>query len=299
MAKEPMDIVETDAEIEEENEYRKMLRDRRFRRRQTALLLVLVVFVGGFLLLWDRVVIQIRSGESGVLYRFFTGTEMEQIYGEGVHIIWPFNSMYIYNVRLQTRERSYEMLTNVGLPVTLKVAVRYRPDLRLLPLLHVTVGPDYLEKVVFPETEAVLRRAVGQYGPEEVYTSKRGFLESIVVSSLTNVEDRYITIDDFLVRSVELPQMVRDAIERKLTLLEEQKAYVYRLRIEGEEAKRKAIEAAGIKSYQDIVKQSLTADLLRWQGIQATRDLATSPNAKTVVIGAGKDGMPLILGGDR
>lgn len=295
MARETMDIVET----EEDAEYKGILRDRRFRRRQTAFLLALVVFVGGFLLLWDRVVVQIRSGESGVLYRFFTGTEMERIYGEGVHIMWPFNRMYIYNVRLQTRERAYEMLTNVGLPVTLKVAVRYRPDLRLLPLLHVTVGPDYLEKVVFPETESVLRRAVGQYGPEEVYTSKRGFLESIVVSSLTNVEDRYITIDDFLVRSVELPQMVRDAIERKLTLLEEQKAYVYRLRIESEEAKRKAIEASGIKAYQDIVKQSLTADLLRWQGIQATKELATSPNAKTVVIGAGTDGMPLILGGDR
>lgn len=284
---------------EEIDEHAAFLHERRSRRARTLLALFLVVFSAGLIVLWDRVVIPIRSGEAGVLYRFFTGTELETIYGEGVHIIWPFNRMHIYNVRLQTVERTYHLLTNVGLPVDLNVAIRYRPDIRLLPLLHVTVGMDYLEKVVFPETEAVLRRAVGQYGPEEVYTSKRGFLESIVVQSLTNVEDRYILIDDVLVRSVELPQMVRDAIERKLTLLEEKKAYVYRLQIEEQEAKRKAIEAGGIRAYQDIVKQSLTADLLRWQGIQATRELATSPNAKTVVIGAGKDGMPLILGGDR
>jgi regulator of protease activity HflC (stomatin/prohibitin superfamily) len=288
-----------DRTVADEDEYDAFLRERRSRRLRTYFTMFLIVFAAGIIILWNRVVIPIRSGEAGVLYRFFTGTEQEKIYGEGVHIILPFDTMHIYNVRLQTKERRYSLLTKDGLPVDLSVAIRYRPDLRLLPLLHVTVGPEYLDKVVFPETEAVLRRAVGQYGPEEVYTSKRGFLESIVVSSLTNVENRYILIDDVLVRSVSLPEMVRSAIERKLTLLEERKAYLYRLEIEAEEAKRKKIEATGIKDYQDIVKKSLTPDLLRWQGIQATRDLATSPNAKTVVIGAGKDGMPLILGGDR
>jgi len=125
------------------------------------------------------------------------------------------------------------------------------------------------------------------------------FLESVLVCSLSYVEDRYVIIDDVLVRAVELPATVRQSIENKVTLSENEKAYEFRLGLEKKEAERKAIEAQGIKQYQDIIKQSLTPDLLRWQGIQATRDLAASPNAKTVVIGAGKDGMPLILGGDR
>ena len=283
----------------DDDEYNLFMRERRARRLRAYLLLVLTTLSVVLVLFWGRIVVPIRSGEAGVLYRFFSGTEMDRIYGEGVHIIWPFDRMHIYNVRYETKERDYSLLTKDGLPVDLKVAIRYRPDLRMLPLLHVTVGPSFLDKVVFPETEAVLRRAVGQYGPEEVYTSKRGFLESIVVSSLTSMEDRYVVIDDVLVRSVQLPPMILAAIERKLTLLEEQKAYAYRLEIETREAQRKAIEAGDIKAYQDIVKQSLTPDLLRWQGIQATRDLAASPNSKTVVIGAGKDGMPLILGGDR
>lgn len=284
---------------DEFEDYEEFLRSERQRRVQIYTLLVLLLLGVGLVTLWNRVVVTIHSGEAGVLYRWVSGTDMSNIYGEGLHIMWPWNRMYVYNVRLQTEQRQYSLLTQGGLPVDLEIAVRYKPDLRLLPLLHVTVGPEYLDKIVFPETEAVLRRAVGQYAPEEVYTSRRGFLESIVVNSLTNVEDRYVIIDDVLVRNVELPPAVRLAVERKLTLLEEEKAYEYRIGIEKQEAERKAIEAEGIRRYQDIVKQSLTEDLLRWQGVQATKELASSPNAKTVVIGAGKDGLPLILGGDR
>ncbi|OJX77763.1 MAG: hypothetical protein BGO92_00880 [Magnetospirillum sp. 64-120] len=263
-----------------------------------AALLSLAVLMGS-ILLWKRVVISIHSGQAGVLYSFFTGTDQGNIYDEGVHLIWPWNTMYIYDIRFQTREQNYSLLTNGGLPVNLKVAIRFQPDIRMLPLLHVAVGPDYVEKVVFPETEAALRRAVGQYGPEEVYTSHRGFLESVVVSSLSKMENRYVIVDDVLVKSVDLPATVRDAIERKLALHEEEKAFQYRLSIEQKEAERKRIEAQGIQNYQQIISKSLTPDLLRWQGIQATRELATSNNAKTVVVGSGKDGMPLILGGDR
>lgn len=278
-----------------EEDYLEEADSRRFHRRTIAALLLIALLIAS-VLLWSRMVVSIRSGEAGVLYRFFSGTEMEQIYDEGVHLLWPWDRMFVYDMRLQTKEREYSLLTSSGLPVDLNVAVRYRPDIRMLPLLHVAVGPDYLEKVVFPETEAVLRRAVGQYGPEEVYTSKRGFLESIVVSSLSKVESRYVLIDDVLVKSVDLPVPVRDAIEQKLVLGEQEKAYQYRLAIEHKEAERKKIEAGGIQEYQRRVGETLTQDLLRWQGIQATRELATSNNAKTVVIGAGKDGLPIILG---
>ncbi|WP_291719389.1 prohibitin family protein [Magnetospirillum sp. 64-120] len=286
------------ADIDDDFDHIQDARQRRFLHGTMAALLSLAVLMGS-ILLWKRVVISIHSGQAGVLYSFFTGTDQGNIYDEGVHLIWPWNTMYIYDIRFQTREQNYSLLTNGGLPVNLKVAIRFQPDIRMLPLLHVAVGPDYVEKVVFPETEAALRRAVGQYGPEEVYTSHRGFLESVVVSSLSKMENRYVIVDDVLVKSVDLPATVRDAIERKLALHEEEKAFQYRLSIEQKEAERKRIEAQGIQNYQQIISKSLTPDLLRWQGIQATRELATSNNAKTVVVGSGKDGMPLILGGDR
>lgn len=286
------------ADLDDDYDDGQDLRQRQLVRVTTAILLSLGLFIAA-IALWQRVVISIHSGQAGVLYSFFTGTDQGNIYDEGVHLIWPWNTMYVYDVRFQTREQTYSLLTNGGLPVSLKVAIRFQPDIRVLPRLHVAVGPDYVEKVVFPETEAALRRAVGQYGPEEVYTSHRGFLESVVVSSLSKMENRYVIVDDVLVKSVDLPGTVRDAIERKLALHEEEKAFQYRLSIEQKEAERKRIEAQGIQTYQQTISKSLTSDLLRWQGIQATRELATSTNAKTVVVGSGKDGLPLILGGDR
>ncbi|QDG75019.1 prohibitin family protein [Labrenzia sp. PHM005] len=261
--------------------------------------LTILVIAAVLLLLWPRIFIPIRSGEAGVLYRLFSGTEVSALYGEGLHIIYPWNRMHIYNTRLQIRENAYQLLTSDGLPVTVYVAIRYRADVRLLPTLHVNVGKNYAEKVVLPETEAVLRRAVGRYTAEEVYTSRRGFLETVIANSLVEGEERYVIIDAVLVRRVELPGVVRDAIENKMALQEQSKAYAYRIDIEIQEARRKKIEAEGIKDYQDTISKSLSPDLLRWQGIRATTDLATSENAKTVVIGSGEDGLPIILGGDR
>ena len=247
------------------------------------------------IILIPRIFIPIKSGQMGIIYRFLSGTDMINSYGEGLHIIWPWNSMFVYDVRLQIVQKEYTLLTKGGMPVEVKVAIRYRPDMRVLSSLHVNVGPDYLNKIVFPEVEQVLRREVGRLDSEEVYTSAKGFLESIVVSSLKSAEARYVLIDDILVKSVTLPASLNEAIGKKLALKEELKGYEYRLMIERKEAERKLIEARGIQEYQKTVSQTLSPDILRWQGILATRELATSSNAKTVVIGSGKEGLPLIL----
>jgi regulator of protease activity HflC (stomatin/prohibitin superfamily) len=256
-------------------------------------LLILAILV---IVLAPRIIVTVRSGEAGVLFRRFTGTELTRIYTEGLYVIFPWDQMAVYNVRLQTHEMNFRMLTATGLPVELRVAVRYQADARLLPQLHVQVGPDYLNKVVVPEVEAVLRRHVGQYSPEEIYTTKRGLLDSIVINSITAAEKRYVNVDDVLIKMVTLPQAVADAIERKEVYDQQEKEYVYRLAIEQKEAERRRIEAAGIQNYQRIIKETLDEPLLRYHGIQATKDLAKSNNSKMVVIGSGGNQLPIILG---
>jgi regulator of protease activity HflC (stomatin/prohibitin superfamily) len=147
-----------------------------------------------------------------------------------------------------------------------------------------------------PEVEAVLRRHVGQYSPEEIYTTKRGLLDSIVINSITAAEKRFVNVDDVLIKMVTLPQAVADAIERKEVYDQQEKEYVYRLAIELKEAERRRIEANGIRNYQAIIKETLDEPLLRWHGIQATKDLAKSNNSKMVVIGNGGNQLPIILG---
>jgi prohibitin 1 len=99
-----------------------------------------------------------------------------------------------------------------------------------------------------------------------------------------------------LVRDVTLPSTIKDAIERKLRQEQESLEYEFRLEKASKEAQRQIIEAQGKADANKLLSASLTDKILQDKGIEATLKLAESPNAKVVVIGSGKDGMPIILG---
>ena len=108
----------------------------------------------------------------------------------------------------------------------------------------------------------------------------------------------FIDMRALLIRSINLPDQIKEAIESKLKTEQEALAYEFRLRREESEAERRRIEAEGIAAFNRIINASLTDQILKQRGIEATISLAESPNAKVVVIGSGKDGLPLILGGN-
>ncbi len=258
------------------------------------IILVLIIILLAFF--W-RIFIIVHSGEAGVLYRpLSTGTETNYIYPERLHIIFPWNTMHIYNVRVQTVRHELSVLTNQGLPITLRLAIRFRPEYDMVALLHKNVGPDYVDKIIIPQIESVLRRNIGQLNPEDVYTNKEGVLNKIMRLAIEETSRKYVTVDDILIRSVELPNLVRDAIEQKLVEEQILLKYTYRLKVAEEEAKRKKIEARGIKDYQATITETLSEPLIKWQAVQATEALIGSNNAKVVIIGAGEQGLPVILG---
>ncbi len=267
-----------------------------FSRNQLAIFLSVTLAAISFLVLIPYVVVTVQSGELGVLFHRFAGTEMKRTYPEGLHLIFPWDKMYVYNVRVQKVRKNIQVLAKNGLPIDLIIVVRYRPDFRTLTKLHRLVGPQYLDLVVLPEVFAVLRRYIGLYDPVDVYTTKHGLLDQVLLNSLEQTEQRYVIVDDVLIESVILPETIRTSIEKKLVFEQEKLAYVHRLELETSEAERKRIEARGIRDYHKTVQETLSEDLIRWQGVQATRDLATSTNAKTVIIGGGRDGLPVILG---
>ena len=271
--------------------------DRFFEKHGLKAFLFVVVSVITITVMWPSIFITIRSGEAGVLFKRITGTDTENVYSEGLHLIWPWDRMYVYNVRLQTVLEEFEVLTKNGALLNLKVAIRYKPDYRTLTTLHKLVGPDFLNQIVLPETEAILRHYIGQYEPAEIYTTKPGLIDKIVLNALENSEQRYVIIDDVLLKSVGLPESLRDSIDAKLVFEQKSLTYQYRLALEKEEAQRKRIEAEGIRDYNRLVSETLSEDLIRWQGVQATKELALSPNSKTVIIGGGQGGLPVILGG--
>jgi len=256
------------------------------------LLIVLIVF-------WSRIVITIMPGEAGVHYqRFLGGTMADFVYPEGIHLIPPWDYMYIYDVRVNTIQHSFDVLTNRGLPIHLDLAIRYQPEYEMVGVLHQKVGPDYLQKIVIPQSESVLRREIGQHNPEDIYTNKEGILSTIISLALEEMSQKYVNVDDIIIRKMSLPSAVKSAIEQKLVYEQQEKSYDFLLEKEQREAQRKEIEASGIREYQRIVKETLDDKLLTWQGINATLSLAESNNTKVVVIGSGENGLPIILGGD-
>ena len=269
-----------------------------FLKRQISVLLVLV-FIVLFLVVYfsDRMVVSIRPGELGVLWsRLGGGTVIHTVYREGFHIVLPIDHMYIYNARKQRFSDSIDVLTADGLTMHVEYSVRYFPDPDLLPLLHQRVGPDYLSVVVKPEVRSVIRTVFGQFKPEEIYATQRAIQEHVAVLSKSRMEARFISIDDVPIERIALPKTIADAIEAKLAMQQLDAEYEYRLAVAAKEAERKRVEAGGQKVYNDMVNQSLTPAQLEWQGILATQELAKSPNAKVVIVGGGKNGLPVILG---
>ena len=249
--------------------------------------------------MFDRVVVLIHPGELGVLWRCLGGgTQMDTVYREGLHLILPINRMYVYNVRKQQIPDSIDVLTVDGLTVKVHYSVRYYLENDTLPMLHQRVGPDYVNVLVKPEVRSVIRTIFGQYKPEEIYTSQRAIQERVSVLSKSHLEARFMALDDVPIESITLPEKISEAIEAKMGQQQLDEEYAYRLSIAVKEAERRRIESAGIRLFNETIDHSLSPSVLAWHGIQATQELAKSANAKVVVIGAGKSGLPIILGKD-
>ena len=253
-----------------------------------------LLFIAVFLS--PRIIYNVGPGQAGVLwYRFFGGTVVEKVYPEGIRFIFPWDKFFIYNVRIQDLKHEMYVLSKNGLTFHLNLSIRYRPEYDFVGLLHKRVGPEYPQKVIIPQVESVLRTTIGKYLPEEVYTTKRAVIQKYLLEASAQVSSKFIIIDEVIIRQIELPSQIKEAIENKLTQQQKAEAYEFIIEREKKEKIRKKIEAQGIQTFQRIVATTLTDRLLAWKGVEATLALAQSDNTKVVVIGRGKDGLPIIL----
>ena len=267
-------------------------------KRKRGIIISILSFVFLFLVFSERIVIFVNAGESAVLFkRFDGGTQLNRVYGEGIHYIFPWDEMTVYNVRIQHHMKEFEVLSANGLKIKVQASIRYRPFLDNLPDLHQQVGVEYADRIVYPEVESVIRQIFGQYLPEDIYSSQKFIIQNTVENAIFEVSERFVDLDELLITRIILPDMIVNAIEQKLE--KEQVALGYQFRLDSErlEAERKRIEAEGIRDFQNTIAEGLTENYLRFRGIEATLKLAESQNSKIVVIGGGKDGLPIILDG--
>lgn len=243
--------------------------------------------------------VTINSGEAGVLYKTFGGgvvTEQPPL-SEGFHLVAPWNRVFVYEVRQQSLDEKMQVLSSNGLEINLDATVWFQPNYSELGKLHQERGEAYIQRVLQPAIRSAARSVVGRYIPEQLYASKREAIQKeIFEETQILLANQYVQINEVLVRDVSLPKSIKDAIERKLGQEQESLEYVFRLEKAQQEAERQRIDAEGKATANRILSASLNDQILKEKGIQATVELAKSPNSKVVVIGGGDGGMPLILG---
>jgi regulator of protease activity HflC (stomatin/prohibitin superfamily) len=266
------------------------------RRSVNKILVVVVLLTFALIFFWPQIFITIHSGHVGVLYlRFGGGTQTDRVFGEGMKIIAPWDKLFIYETRIQETKHEMDVLTQEGLKVKLLLSVRYHPQPDLVGLLHERIGPEYKDKVVIPEVESALRFAFGGVQMSQAVSSGRTMVQGVVHEGFESVEQKFVKIDDVILREVVLPDQIRQTIEQKMQQKELAESYVYRIAVAEQEAKRREIEAASLAAYNTVLRASLSAETLQWAGIEATKELAKSPNAKTIIVGSGPGGLPMIL----
>jgi regulator of protease activity HflC (stomatin/prohibitin superfamily) len=275
---------------------------RGWRSDHLGLYVVGTVVVLGFLLLllWRAVFVVIPPGHVGVLYDLlFGGTRVWRVYREGLRVKLPWNQMYVYDARLQNKHLSVQALSREGMVVDVDLAVLYRVEPSEAPLLHKEIGPDYGDRVVTPVGMGIVREYVTRHDSNELYTTESEHLQQeILAYARLHLAPRHVVVEHMFVLRVGLPRSIIDAAEQKLGYEQAAAAYVFRLDGERAEAERLRIKANGLRDYYSVVNGALTPSLLTWRGIEATIEIAQSPNAKLVIVGGGRDQMPLILGSE-
>jgi len=266
-------------------------------RRLPAIILGVIAFIV-VMALSSSLFFTISASERAVMfYPFGKGLDKDNIIGPGTHIKSPWNDRYIYKVNEMTSEENMDVLDKNGLSIHIDVTVRYYPIPDKIGYIHEQFTADYETVLVIPEVRSTVRQVMGRYTAEEIYSTKRAEVETAIKSEtelILNKNNVHATA--VLIRSIALPEQIKQAIENKLQQEQEALAYQFRLDKEKSEAERKRIAAEGESRANLIINNSLTDKLLKMRGIEATLELSKSPNTKIIIVGSGKDGMPLILG---
>jgi regulator of protease activity HflC (stomatin/prohibitin superfamily) len=237
----------------------------------------------------------VPTGRVGVEWTPLRGTEAKTL-GEGLHVVSPLARVYRVDLREQEGEDSLDVLANNGLDIKLTSSILYQPIGSEVYQLITQTGGDYYKVLIAPYVRSSARKIVGRYSPEEIYSSKREQIEREIREEVVQkLAGKHVEVDAILIREVHLPEAVQAAIQTKLE--EEQKALEMQFVLDRtkQEAVRKHIEAGGIADYQSIISKTLNDQVIEWKGIEATEKLADSPNAKVVIVGSGKNGLPVIL----
>jgi prohibitin 1 len=241
-------------------------------------------------------VTRVGTGHVGVL-TLFGKVQTGETLGEGIHLINPLKTNNELSIQTQTLKESASVPSSEGLMMSLDTSLIYHLNPERAAEVFQKIGADYENVVVEPTLRSAIRESTASHTANALYTGEREMVAKQIYDQVsTQLSQRGLIVESVLLRDIQLPATLKASIEAKQQAEQEALAMNFRLQKETQEAQRKRIEAAGVRDFQQIVAQGITPSLLEWKGIEATENLAKSPNTKVVVVGNNKNGLPLILG---
>lgn len=252
----------------------------------------------------------VPAGHVGVVVTFGSVSEGAV---QGLTVVNPFASVEYMSVQTanytmvhqegegnKTGNDAIEVHGNDGMTLALDASIAYHLDPKQAARVYRDIGIDYADKIIRPESRSVLVNVATAWSGLDLYLAHRQTYQDSLNKVLGAVfAARGIVLENVLVRGVIPPASIVSAINSKKEAEQDAEKMTYVLARERKEAERKQVEAGGIAEFQRIVSQGISENLLKWKGIEATLKLAESPNSKVVVVGGAKDGLPVILGGDK
>jgi len=239
----------------------------------------------------------VRNGTVGVL-SLYGDVDTSQVLSAGFHFINPLKSVHEINVQTREMKESASVPSNEGLIMNLDTSLRYHIDPSRAAEIYKTVQGDVETTIIEPTLRSDIREVTSSHTANALYSGERDKVASeIFERQLKNLGTRGIIVEAVLLRDIQLPVSLKQAIETKQRAEQESLAMSFRLQKERQEADRKRIEAEGIRDFSRTVAAGISPELLTWKGIEATEKLSDSQNSKIVIIGNTKNGLPLIMGG--
>jgi prohibitin 1 len=240
----------------------------------------------------------VRTGHVGVVSIF--GRVTGRTLSEGIHIVNPVASVTELSIKTQEIKEKASVPSKEGLIMGLEASILYHLDPARAATVYQQVGPTYADILLVPTFRSAIRAITAGNTAASLYSDGReGIAQQILEDVRRQVAPRGVIVENVLLRDLQLPETLKHAIEAKQQAQQEAQRMEYVLQREKQEAERKRVEAAGIKDFQDIVSQGISEKLLEWKGIEATMELVKSPNAKVIVVGNSRNGLPLIYSGDK
>jgi len=253
----------------------------------TAIVFILIALVQCFT--------QIPAGHVGVVD--FFGVVSDRALPSGIQPVNPLARVIKFSIQTKEHKELMQVLSREGLTIGLEISALYKLNPDSAAQVYKTIlGGDYEEIILIPNFRSISRAVTASFQASALYSTERDRLGISIQDELAKtISNRGITVESTPLRNVTLPPQLTEAIEQKQKADQESQRMQFILTKEKQEADRKRIEAKGISDFQNIVARGISDQLLRWKGIEATEKIAQSPNTKVIVIGAGKDGLPLIL----